>query len=186
MNIKICGTGSALPEKVMTNKDLEKLVDTEDSWIVERTGISQRHMVSEDESAATLGAMAAKNALLMSGYTLDDIDLILVAACKVQALLGTSRIPAFDVNSACTGFLTALTIADAYFNAGIYKRILIIGTETLSKCISGITSLAGLKGVYSTKAAVTSFGISIKTGPGLPDFAISNARRIVFASSSGL
>lgn len=144
MNIKICGTGSALPEKVMTNKDLEKLVDTEDSWIVERTGISKRHMASEEESAATLGAMAAKNALLMSGYTLDDIDLILVAtcsddqrtpncACKVQALLGTSRIPAFDVNSACTGFLTALTIADAYFNAGIYKRILIIGTETLSR-----------------------------------------------------
>ena len=144
MNIKICGTGSALPEKVMTNKDLEKLVDTEDSWIVERTGISKRHMVSEDESAATLGAKAAENALLMSGYTLDDIDLILVAtcsddqrtpncACKVQKLLGKTNIPAFDINSACTGFLTALTIADAYFNAGIYKRILIIGTETLSR-----------------------------------------------------
>lgn len=144
MNIKIVGTGSALPEKVMTNKDLEKLVDTEDSWIVERTGISQRHMASEDESAATLGAKAAQNALDMAGLTLDDIDLILTAtcsdddrtpncACKIQALLGDSNVPAFDVNAACTGFLTALTIADAYFNSGVYKRILIIGTETLSR-----------------------------------------------------
>lgn len=146
MNIKICGTGSALPEKVITNKDLEKMVDTEDSWIVERTGISQRHMAAEDESAATLGAKAAQRALEMANMTIEDIDLILVAtcsdddrvpncACKVQKLLGKTNIPAFDINSACTGFLTALTIADAYFNAGMYKRILIVGTETLSRIV---------------------------------------------------
>lgn len=144
MNIKICGTGSALPEKVITNKDLEKMVDTDDAWIVERTGISKRHMAAEDESAASLGALAASRALEMAGYEISDIDLILVAtcsddyrtpscACKIQKLLGKTNIPAFDVNAACTGFLTALTIADAYFNSGIYKRILIIGTETLSR-----------------------------------------------------
>lgn len=146
MNIKICGTGSALPEKVITNKDLEKMVDTEDTWIVERTGISKRHAVSEDESAATLGALAANRALEMSGYSLDDIDMILVAtcsdddrlpncACKIQKILGKTNIPAFDINSACTGFLTLLTIADAYFNSGMYKRILLVGTETLSRIV---------------------------------------------------
>lgn len=146
MNIRICGTGSALPEKVITNKDLEKMVDTEDSWIVERTGISKRHIAAEDESVATLGALAAKRALEMSGYSIEDIELILVAtcsdddrlpncACKIQKLLGGSKIPAFDVNAACTGFLTALTMADAYFNSGIYKRILIVGTETLSRIV---------------------------------------------------
>ena len=82
MNIKICGTGSALPEKVITNKDLEKMVETEDSWIVERTGISQRHMAAEDESAATLGAKAAQRALEMANMTIEDIDLILVATCS--------------------------------------------------------------------------------------------------------
>lgn len=146
MNIKFCGTGSALPEKVITNKDLEKMVETEDSWIVDRTGISIRHIASDEESAATLGALAAGRALEMSGYTLEDIDLILVAtcsdddrlpncACKIQKLLGGSNIPAFDINSACTGFLTALTMADAYFNSGMYNRILIVGTETLSRIV---------------------------------------------------
>lgn len=146
MNIKICGTGSALPEKVITNKDLEKLVDTEDSWIVDRTGISKRHIADDNESVATLGALAAQRALDMAGYKIDDIDLILVAtcsdddrlpncACKIQKLLGGSDIPAFDINSACTGFLTALTVADAYFNSGMYNRILIVGTETLSRIV---------------------------------------------------
>lgn len=146
MNIKICGTGSALPQKVLTNADLEQLVETQDSWIVERTGISQRHIAEDDESAATLGALAAERALEMSGYTIDDVEMILVAtcsdddrlpncACKIQKLLGGSRIPAFDINSACTGFLTALTMADAYFNSGMYKRILIVGTETLSRIV---------------------------------------------------
>lgn len=146
MNIKFCGTGSALPEKILTNKDLEKLVDTDDSWIVERTGISKRHIVSENESAATLGALASKRALEMAGLSIDDIDMILVAtcsdddrlpncACKIQKLLGKSDIPALDINSACTGFLTALTIADAYFNSGVYKRILIVGTESLSRIV---------------------------------------------------
>lgn len=146
MNIKICGTGSALPEKVLTNKDLEKMVETEDTWIVERTGISKRHIASEEESTATLGALAAKRAIEMSGYTLEDIDMIITAtcsdddrlpntACKIQKLLGKTNIPAFDVNSACTGFLTALTMTDAYFNAGMYKRILLIGTETLSRIV---------------------------------------------------
>ena len=146
MNIKICGTGSALPEKIITNKDLEKMVDTEDSWIVDRTGISKRHKALDDENAASLGAEAARKALDMAGLSLDDIDLILVAtcsdddrvpncACKIQKLLGKTNIPAFDINAACTGFLTALTVADAYFNAGMYKRILIIGTETLSRII---------------------------------------------------
>ncbi len=146
MNIRIRGTGSALPDRVLTNKDLEKMVETEDSWIVERTGISKRHIANEDETAATLGAEAAKRALEMAGLTVDDIDIILVAtcsdddrlpncACKIQSLLGVSGIPAFDINSACTGFLTALTVADAYFNSGMYKRALVIGTETLSRIV---------------------------------------------------
>lgn len=146
MNIKICGTGSALPEKVITNYDLEKMVDTENTWIVDRTGISQRHIVSEGENVATLGANAAIKAMEMANCTLDDIDLILVAtcsdddrlpncACKIQKILGKCDVPAFDINSACTGFLTALTMADAYFNSGMYKRILIIGTETLSRIV---------------------------------------------------
>lgn len=147
MNIKICGTGSALPEKVMTNKDLERIVDTNDEWIVERTGISQRHIASDTESAATLGALASKRALEMSGYTIDDIDMILVAtcsddvrlpncACEIQNMLGDCKnIPAYDINSACTGFLTILTMADAYFNSGMYKRILLVGAETLSRIV---------------------------------------------------
>ena len=146
MNIKICGTGSALPEKIITNKDLEKMVDTEDSWIVDRTGISKRHIAADDESAATLGALASKRALEMAGVTINDIDLILAAtcsdddrtpnlACKIQKLLGETSIPAFDINAACTGFLTALTVADAYFNSGVYKRILVIGAETVSRMV---------------------------------------------------
>ncbi|MDO4188517.1 MAG: beta-ketoacyl-ACP synthase III [Lachnospiraceae bacterium] len=146
MNIKICGTGSALPEKVITNKDLEKMVDTEDSWIVDRTGISQRHVASDEENVASLGTLAAKRALEMSNMTIADIDMILVAtcsdddrlpncACMIQKGLGGTTVPAFDINSACTGFLTALTITDAYFNSGMYKRILVVGTETLSRIV---------------------------------------------------
>lgn len=189
MNIRICGTGSALPEKVLTNKDLEKMVETEDTWIVERTGISQRHIVEDNENVATLGALAASRALEMSGYTIDDIDMIIAAtcsdddrlpncACKIQKILGKTGIPAFDINSACTSFLTALTIADSYINSGMCKRLIVVGTETLSRIVDytdrGTCILFGdgagavvVEGIESDYRMISSLGADGEKGDAL-------------------
>lgn len=142
VSIRITGTGSALPGRIVTNKELEQMVETSDEWIRERTGIVERH-VSVGETVVTLAAGAAGKALEQSGKAAEEIDLILLAtcspeqylpccACQVQAAIGAVNALAFDVNAACSGFLFALNTADAYLMTGLVKNALVIGSEVLS------------------------------------------------------
>lgn len=144
---RITGTGSFLPEKVLTNKDIEKMVDTTDEWIVERTGIKRRHIAGENEFTIDLAEKAAVNAMDAAGKTKEDIDLIIVAtttpdrvfpstACLVQQRLDIHGCTAFDVQAVCTGFVYALGIADKFIKSGTHKCALIIGAETLSRIIN--------------------------------------------------
>ena len=143
--VKVTGTGSSLPEKIVSNFDLEKLVDTSDEWIQERTGIANRH-ISTGETVASLAADAAKKALDMAGKNPEEVDLILVAtcspemllpccACQVQSSIGAKNAVAFDLNAACSGFVFGLGVANAYIQTGMYKNALIIGSEVLSKIV---------------------------------------------------
>jgi 3-oxoacyl-[acyl-carrier-protein] synthase-3 len=141
---RIGGIGSFLPDKVVTNKDLEKTMDTSDEWIQERTGIKRRHLVSEDETTASIGLAAAERAMADAGVGPGDIDLIIVAtttpdkvfpatACIIQRRLGVRGCPAFDVQAACSGFIYALDIANRFIKTGGAKTALVIGAETLSR-----------------------------------------------------
>ena len=143
--IRITGTGSALPGRIVTNKELEQMVETSDEWIRERTGIRERH-VSVGETVVTLASEAARKALEQAGKRAEEIDLILVAscspeqylpccACQVQADIGAVNALAFDVNAACSGFLFALNTADAYLRTGLAENALVIGSEVLSKLV---------------------------------------------------
>jgi 3-oxoacyl-[acyl-carrier-protein] synthase-3 len=145
MTIKISGTGSALPEKTVTNFDMAKLVETSDEWIRERTGIGERR-ISDGDTVSTLAAKACSNALEMAGKAADEVDLIIVAtcspemllpccACQVQDIIGASNATAFDLNAACSGFLFALNTAYAYLQMGVYKNALVVGSEVLSKLV---------------------------------------------------
>ncbi len=142
--IKIIGTGFYAPEKVLTNFDLEKMVDTSDEWIVSRTGIKERRIGSEDQATSDLSVIACQRALKDSGLEIKDIDLILLAtstpdtifpstACWVQKGLEADHIPALDVSAGCTGFLYAMIIAEAMILNGTVRRILLIGGEMLTK-----------------------------------------------------
>jgi 3-oxoacyl-[acyl-carrier-protein] synthase III len=141
---KIVSTGAYLPPKVLKNSDLEKTVDTSDEWITERTGIRERRIADENQAASDLAYEASKQAIERAGLTAEDIDLIIVAtvtgdmpfpstACFLQNKLGALNAAAFDVNAACSGFLYALYIADNFIKSGIHKRVLVVGTEVLSK-----------------------------------------------------
>lgn len=143
---KITGTGSYLPEKILTNKDIEELVDTTDEWIQERTGIRQRHIAAEGETTCDLAARAALRAIEMAGKSHAEIDLIILAtttadkifpgtACLLQKRLDVHGCPAFDVQAVCTGFVYALGIADKFIRAGEAKCALIVGSETLSRIL---------------------------------------------------
>ena len=143
--VKVTGTGSSLPEKIVTNFDIEKLVETSDEWIRERTGIEKRH-ISTGETVASLAADAAKKALLMAGKNAEEVDLIIVAtcspemllpccACQVQSIIGAKNAVAYDLNAACSGFVFGLSAANAYIETGMYKNALIIGSEVLSKIV---------------------------------------------------
>ncbi len=143
---RIAGTGSFLPKKILTNKDIEKFVDTTDEWIRERTGIEERHIAADDEFTVDLAEQAAINAMEAAGKTRDDIDLIIVAtttpdrvfpstACLLQQRLDIHGCAAFDVQAVCTGFIYALGIADAFFKAGTHKCALVVGAETLSRIV---------------------------------------------------
>lgn len=145
MRAKIIGTGSYLPEKTATNEYLSTLVDTNDDWIASRTGIRSRHLV-QNETTVYMAAEAAKNALADAGMEGGDIELIIVATvsadhlvpstgCMVQKELKATGAVAFDINAACSGFLFALNLADAYFRSGLYKNALLIGVETLSRMV---------------------------------------------------
>lgn len=147
MHSRILGTGSYLPEKVLTNKDMEKLVDTTDEWIVERTGIHSRHMVAEGENAVTMAEAAGRRALDAAGLKPTDIDMIIVASttpqlvfpgtsCLIQQKFGIAGCPAFDLNaSACAGFMYGFSIADKYIRTGTIKHALIVGSEVMSRIV---------------------------------------------------
>ena len=143
---KIIGTGSYLPSKILTNADLEKIVDTTDQWIVERTGIRRRRIADHSESSSSMAEMAARNALEAAQISPDKIDLIIVAtttpdftfpstACLLQARLGIAGCPAFDLTAACAGFSYGLGIADQYIKTGMAKNVLIVGSELISRFI---------------------------------------------------
>ena len=143
---RIVGSGSALPRQVVTNADLAARIDTSDEWIIERTGIRQRHIAGEGETTATLAIAAARAALADAGLEGADIDLIVLAtatpdntfpatATKVQHALGCQTGPAFDVGAVCSGFLYALTTADSLLATGTARRALVIGAETFSRIL---------------------------------------------------
>jgi 3-oxoacyl-[acyl-carrier-protein] synthase III len=146
MYSSIAGTGSYLPEKILTNADLEKIVDTTDEWIRTRTGIEERHVVVEGETTADLAEKAARSAMADAGVGPDDIDLICIGTTTpdlifpnvgtlLQSRLGIHGCPAFSVEAACAGFLYALSIADKYVRLGEAKCALVIGAETLTRIV---------------------------------------------------
>lgn len=141
---KIAGTGSYLPKKILTNAELESMVDTTDEWIVARTGIKERHIAAEGEFTSDLACQAAKNAIESAGINAADIDLIIVAtttpdkifpsvATMVQNKLGIAGCPAFDIQAVCSGFIYALSTANNFIKAGSSKCTLVIGAETFSR-----------------------------------------------------
>lgn len=145
-NSKIISTGSYLPEKSLSNFDIEKIVDTTDQWITERTGIKKRHIVAEDELTSDISAKAAKKALKAANLKAEDIDLIILAtttpdltfpstATTIQAKIGAKNAFAFDVQAVCSGFVYAISTADNFIKSGQVKNALVIGADTLSKIV---------------------------------------------------
>jgi len=143
---RIAGTGSYLPEKVLTNDDLAKLVDTSDEWIAARTGIRERHVAAEGETTGDLAYHASLRALEAAGVDASELDLIVLGtttpdlvfpstACLLQHRLGANGCPAFDVNAACSGFVYALSVADKFIQSGTVKTALVVGSETLTRMI---------------------------------------------------
>lgn len=144
---KILSTGAYLPEKILTNADMEKLVDTTNEWIIERTGIKQRHMAADHENAVTLAEVAARQAIERAGLKPADIEMIIVTsttphmmfpstACLLQEKLGIAGCPAFDLNAtACAGFMYGFSIADQYIRTGTIKNALVIGSELMSRVV---------------------------------------------------
>lgn len=140
----IIGTGSCVPEKRLTNDDLSKMVETNDEWITQRTGIKERRIAGEGETTASLALVAAKRALEDAGMSAKELDAVICGtitpemvfpstACFVAAELGLTSTPAFDVTAACSGFIYTLTTAGAFIKSGMYRNILVIGAETLSR-----------------------------------------------------
>jgi len=143
---KIAGTGSYLPAKVLTNRDLEQKVETSDEWIFSRTGIRQRHIAADDECTSDLALHASRRAIEAAGIAPKDIGLIVLAtttpdmvfpgtACLLQAKLGIAGCPAFDVQAVCSGFVYALATADNFMRSGQYENILVVGAETYSRIL---------------------------------------------------
>ncbi len=140
----IAGLGTAVPEKILTNADLEKMLDTSDEWITTRTGIKQRHIVSDGQTTATLAIQASQRALTDANIDPSDLDLIICAtispemifpatACFVQEALGAKDVAAFDISAACSGWLYGLATASQFIQSGMYRRILVIGAESLTR-----------------------------------------------------
>jgi 3-oxoacyl-[acyl-carrier-protein] synthase-3 len=141
--VSIVSTGSFLPEKILTNADLQKLVDTSNEWILERTGIKERHVISNGEATSDLAVKAAQNALTQANLSSEALDLIIVGtvtpdqlvtstACYVQNKLGARQIAAFDVSAACTGFIYSLTVGRQFVMGGNHRNALVIGAESLT------------------------------------------------------
>jgi 3-oxoacyl-[acyl-carrier-protein] synthase-3 len=143
---RITGTGSYLPQKILTNRELEALVDTSDEWIHTRTGIRQRHIAADDEKASDLALMASRRALESAKLRAEDVDLIIVAtttpdmvfpstACLMQAKLGIKQCAAFDLQAVCSGFVYALATADQFIKSGQYRNALVVGSEVYSRIL---------------------------------------------------
>lgn len=141
---RIVGTGSYTPTKILSNRDLERLIDTSDEWIITRTGIRERHIAEDGEATSVLAYRASLNALDMAGISAPELDMIIVGtvtpdmptpsvACLLQDKLKAYRASAFDVSAGCTGFLYALSIADSLIRVGNCSKVLVVGAETLSK-----------------------------------------------------
>ena len=144
---RITGTGGYLPENVVTNKDLEKILDTSDQWIRERTGIEQRHIARDDETTVDLAEKASRLAIEAAGIDPSEIDLIVLAtstpdkifpssACILQARLDIHGCPAFDIQAVCTGFVYALTVAEKFIKTGSAKKALVVGAEVFSRILN--------------------------------------------------
>ncbi|MGH6842313.1 MAG: 3-oxoacyl-ACP synthase, partial [Methylocella sp.] len=142
----VVGLGSYLPKRIVSNADLEKSLETTDAWIVQRTGIRQRHVAATDETTSRLGLFAAKAALADAGLTASDLDLVIVAtstpdftfpsvATQIQAALGMTNGAAFDVQAVCSGFVFALAAADKFLTSGSHRRALVVGAETFSRLL---------------------------------------------------
>lgn len=147
MYSRIIGTGSYFPSQVRSNADLESMVETTDEWIIERTGIKERRIIGDDETVATMGAQAALKALEAANIDKNDIDMIICAttsasralpsaACEIQRELGMPPMPAFDIAAACAGFCYGLSVADQYIKSGIAKRVMVVGSDCLSRLVS--------------------------------------------------
>lgn len=143
---KIAGTGSYLPAKILSNRDLEEMVETSDEWIFTRTGIRQRHIAADDEKASDLALNASRRAIEAAGITAADIDLIVLAtatpdmvfpstACILQSKLGIKNSPAFDLHAVCSGFVYGLAVADQFMKSGNFGHILVVGTEVYSRIL---------------------------------------------------
>ena len=141
---KIIGSGSYLPDRVLTNQDLEKMLDTTDEWITTRTGIKQRHIIADDQVTSDMAYEASKKALQDANLDPQDIDLIILAtttpdkifpstACTLQAKLGISECPAFDVQAVCSGFIYALSIAEKFIKTGTSTTALVVGADAMSR-----------------------------------------------------
>lgn len=146
MRARVIGTGSSVPNKILSNTDLEKMVDTSDEWITTRTGIKERRIASADEFTSTFATKAAENALQMAGVDPSEIDLIITAtvtpdfpfpstACLVQSNLRAGKAVAFDISAACSGFIYALSLADKFIRAGTASKAIVIGAEVLSRIV---------------------------------------------------
>jgi 3-oxoacyl-[acyl-carrier-protein] synthase III len=142
----IRGVGAHLPKRIMTNEDLSKIVDTTDEWITERTGIKSRHIAADDELTSDLGIAAARQALVRAGIDPVEIDLVICAtatpdrtfpatAVRIQQALGVTKGAAFDIQAVCSGFVFAMTTADAFLKTGQFQRALVIGAETFSRIL---------------------------------------------------
>ena len=147
MYSRIIGTGSYFPSQVRSNADLESMVETTDEWIIERTGIRERRIIGDNETVATMGAQAALKAFEAADIDKNSIDMIICAttsasralpsaACEIQRELEMHAVPAFDIAAACAGFCYALSVADQYIKSGIAKRVLVIGSDCLSRLVS--------------------------------------------------
>ncbi|HXZ26048.1 MAG TPA: beta-ketoacyl-ACP synthase III, partial [Nitrospiria bacterium] len=143
---RVTGTGAYLPDRRLTNQEIERMVETSDRWIIERTGIRERRIAAPEEATSDLAAAAGRQALTASGVAASSVELIIVAtatpdmlfpstACLVQERLGAKQAFAFDLSAACTGFLYALAVADQYIRTGTYRTVLVIGAEVLSRMI---------------------------------------------------
>ena len=144
---KIAGVGSFLPEKVLSNFDLEKMIETSNEWIIQRTGIERRHVIADGEGTSDMIVRAARRALEDAKLKVEDIDMILVGtlsgdfrmpatACLVQHKLGARNVMSVDINAACSGFIYGIHIADQFIKTGIYKNILVVGAENLTRLMN--------------------------------------------------